>query len=1235
MPRLALYLFGPPPIELDGEPVHISRRKVVALLAYLAMTGTPHSRDALATLLWPERSQSRARAYLRRALSELNRALGEGVLEIDRESAGLDSNAGLWLDVDVFRQHLAQCATHGHPAAEVCQECLLPLEEAVGLYHDDFLAGFTLRDSPDFDEWQFFQSEGLRDELVLSLERLVRWHRSKRQHSRAIAHARRWLVLDPLHEPVHRHLMQLYDQAGQRSAALRQYQECVRVLEAELGLPPTAATTALYDSISRRAEERDESPTPSPTPRYTLPAQSTPFIGRQTELAQIRGLLQDPNCRLLTLIGPGGSGKTRLALQAAEARLDANVHKHGVFFVSLAPLSSAEAIVPTVADVLGFRFFGGGTPQQQLLDFLRQRNLLLIMDNYEHLLAPPVSPPVGGTEGGAQLVSDVIKTAPNVKILATSRARLNVGGEHRFLVRGMDYPEEALETTADARDFDAVQLFIQGACRAQLGFEAAGDVLQDIVRICHTVEGLPLGVRLAAAWVDVLPPAEIAAQISQSLDLLETERRDVPERQRSVRAAFDHSWHLLTDHERAAMQALSVFRGSFSRQGAQCVSGALLRDLRALVDKSLLQPVPGGRYEVHELLRQYAAEKLGANRELEFAARNRHCAHYADALQGWAVDLKSSRSPTALVEIEGEMENVRAAWNWSVQRGDLERLDQAIEGLCLYHLLRRRPHDGEALCQSAADQLAASHPVCGRFASAILDKRPAPGHSALQSAPEERGAISAPTLSESRSKAEGLRVLAKLLTWQAWFCWYQGRGGPSSRLQGPCLALLEDLESAGYDVRLEKARILLAGGDLEQCLPLVRTLDDQWWKAQLLANCACSTDDYYEARESVHEVIALFETLGDQSFAAHILTYWGWKAFSRSNYGEAKKVWEESLPLHRSLGDQFWEAITLHSLGCAAWVFGDCGRAHHPLEEAAALQRALGDQRGLADSLHQLANVVLYQGRFERAERLARESIAISRAIGHRNTIAEGCRALGMALIGLGEFAEAQSPLEESAAVYTELGWVAEPVFANIWLSRAKLHLGQTDQARTLGESCLTRAREAGVRREIGLSLLLLGDVALAEGACREACGSLQDGFSVLQAIGYQPELGPVMASVGAAMQGLGKRSEARKHVQEALRMTIEIEAAFPLLRALPAAALLLCDAGQRDRAVEAYALASRYPYVANSRWFEDVVGKHIAAASESLPPDVVAAAKEHGRARDLRETAEELLGELGAAVEA
>src|SRR6266568_2812354 len=258
MSDLALFLMGSPRIVRDGIVLNVDTRKATALIAYLAVTKRPQSRDALAALLWPEYDQAHARATLRRTLSTLNKALAGTWLHIDRETVAIDASAHMWLDVDEFYSHLEECKRHGHPATEVCSAGLEPLAGAVSLYRDDFLAGFGLRDSPNFDDWQFFQADTMRRDLSNALERLVRGHSILPDYTSAIAYARRWLALDRLHEPTYRYLMQLYAWSGQRAAALHQYRECVQVLQKELGVAPLEATTQLYQAI----KENQQTPPP-------------------------------------------------------------------------------------------------------------------------------------------------------------------------------------------------------------------------------------------------------------------------------------------------------------------------------------------------------------------------------------------------------------------------------------------------------------------------------------------------------------------------------------------------------------------------------------------------------------------------------------------------------------------------------------------------------------------------------------------------------------------------------------------------------------------------------------------------------------------------------------------------------------------------------------------------------------------------------------------------------------
>ena len=351
-------------------------------------------------------------------------------------------------------------------------------------------------------------------------------------------------------------------------------------------------------------------------------------------------LVEEPACRLLTLTGPGGSGKSRLALEVAGAHLEA--YPGGVYWVALAPLASPAAIVPAIAQALGFAFdasapAGPETLQQQLLAYLKRRRMLLVLDNAEHL------PALG------KLADDILATAPEVKLLVTSRTRLGVRGEHLVPVRGMHVPpiehDRAEARAVDGRQYSAVQLFAQSARRLGRASVLDDESLGPVVNICRAVDGLPLGILLAAAWTQMLNPVEIARELGQGgkgLDLLAADCHVAPARQQSMRVVFDHSWQLLSRREREVMRDLSTFVGGCTREAAQQVAGASLRDLMALVRQSLLARTACGRYEMHELMRQYAAERLAASADGGNAARTRHAAYYAAALARWATDSNSA-----------------------------------------------------------------------------------------------------------------------------------------------------------------------------------------------------------------------------------------------------------------------------------------------------------------------------------------------------------------------------------------------------------------------------------------------------------------------------------------------------------------------------------------------------------------------------------------------------------------
>jgi tetratricopeptide (TPR) repeat protein len=692
----------------------------------------------------------------------------------------------------------------------------------------------------------------------------------------------------------------------------------------------------------------------------------------------------------------------------------------------------------------------------------------------------------------------------------------------------MDFPD--WETPEDAARYSAVELFLQGARRARADLKLSADDLTYLTRICRLVGGMPLGILLAAAWVDTLTPAEIAVEIAQSLDILETELRDVPARQRSIRAMFDHSWRLLTEREREVFQGSSVFRGGFTREAGQQVSGASLRELKALVDKSLLSHTPMARYEVHELLRQYAEEKLDESPAAAEAARDRHCAYYSAALQKWGMDLKGARQGTALAEMWADRENTRTAWDWAVERGQVERLDQAVEGLWRYYRRRGRNQEGEAACRAAAEKLRAT------------------------------------------ASGNGLRVLAKILTWQGRFTW-MGGNETGARLLRQSLALLDSSELADQDTRAERAYTLLQMGSVA-------------------------------------------EDTGDEE--------------------EARRLHEQSLALYRALGDRWGTAMLVAALSTRASREGNYSEAKQLAEKSLALRRALSDQWGIANALITLTEPHWAQGHLEEAERLYQEAIAIHQENGHRGSeLVIGLGGLGSILLLRGKYAEAHAQSQQALALCEDTGQKRQLGWIRADLGAAKLHQGQYEAARTQAQKSLTLAREVGVGSwfSIGSPLWLLGSVALAEEAYAEAWGSCQESVAVyLENPGIWERIGlsSALAVAAYAARGLGDLRQATAHLNEALRTAPKSGAFAPLMHALPALALLLADQGEVERAVELYALASRHPFLANSRWFEDVAGKHIAAIAATLPLEAVAAAQERGRARDLWDTAAQLVVESG-----
>jgi predicted ATPase/DNA-binding SARP family transcriptional activator/Tfp pilus assembly protein PilF len=883
-------------------------------------SGTHERREKLAGLFWPDSEESRARRQLRQALWRLRKSIGPDYLHSDRISIGFNPDSNYNLDVDILKQETAW--------AQATSEVV----ENISEYSGELLPGF-------YDEWVLQERSRLASLFDLRMQLLLSRLLEERRWKEVILCSEAWIARGEAPEQAYRALMIAHDHLSDKAGVSSVYQRCVDDLNRELDVLPSEETQSLHERLMREDETLDERPA---LPRHNLRQPLTTFIGRDRELQKISEYLADASCHLLTLNGPGGIGKTRLALEAARRSIQA--FPYGVFFVSLAHTDSEDLLAPTIAEALGLSFFGDEDPRTQLLDFLREKEVLLVLDNLEQIV------------DGVEFLARILEISPGVKILATTREALNLYGEWRFDVSGMAYPTDIEDQAHD--EYSAIRLFLDRARISSPGFSPSERDRYSILRICQLVQGMPLAIELAAVWTQTLTCEEIADAIEINLDMLTTTKHDVPERQRSLRASFNYSWSMLPEEERSVLRRLAVFRGGFRRDAALMVADASLSMLSNLLDKSLLRRSDTGRFEIHPLLGRFIHQELIERDDEQQIVRQSLCEYYAGFFEEHFQKLRSDGQDATLIKVGEEHENIRAALPWFMDHVGVGTLDRVLRVLRVFYDVRGRYEEGERLFRWSAEQL-------GPAARQTVDL-----------------------------KSEQIPMYARAVASRAWFCHRLHRTGEAISLGNDAVSLAvrlgtQDIEADALDtlgvVALRQGDYQKAKGLFKDSLAIWRELGNHWWQGtelNCLAHAARSLGRLEEASQYADEAISQFKQSGNRWGILSVLSAKGAIARELGELEEAAQCYQESLAMSREIRYQGGIARSSLGLGRVALALGDFNAARQNAHTSLGVYKTIGKMIEISSALTLVGDIHRAQGETHVSEEYFRQALELAIEVG-------------------------------------------------------------------------------------------------------------------------------------------------------------------------------------------------------------------------------------------------------------
>ena len=1020
-PPLVVRLLGACEIVFDNHHLSdLGSRKAQALFSYLAVVAKPVARETLAALLWPEMSEKAAKNNLRTTLTMLNKRLGP-YLEVTTTNIAFGGHLTYTLDVELLRSGIDAAIATGNLGA---------LQAAVSLYQGEFLEGFHVRNAEPFEEWVLQQREQLHLLVLHALERLTALCVERGEQAIGLDAGHALLTLEPWSEVAHRQMMKLLATSGQRSLALAQYNRCRQTLADELGVEPMPETMALYEQIKTGTFDEgslaDESKglvmaassvngtaSRKLVVAHNLLAPLSKFIGRTDELAFIHERLTADGCRLLTIIGPGGIGKSSLALEAGWHLLDSNnIHfPDGIFFIALAGIGSVDdesvdtqnrrvSIITTIAESIGCQLHGNQPAQTQLQAYLQPRRLLLILDNFEQLV------------GCTDLIVTLLTNAPDITMLITSRLCLNVRGETILTLKGLSLP-----ATNDMASFhedltwqrsEAVALFIERAQCLDPSLVIHPKTMNSIVQICQAVDGLPLALEMIVAWVNVYSYAEIADKLAQDYqehELLISPYLDHPQRHQALQTVFDDSWKLLAEDLQRTLAQLSIFVSQFTRQAAQTIAGVTLSTLKQLRDHSLLQIDADGIYSLHPLIKQFAAQKwqqlTAPQPEQRYLLRRAHSSYFLQEVENLAETLRGEKEVAAIRTLQKHHVEIVRGWQWAIQQEDRTLIQRTMFGLFRYLELTNQTIDGKALFDMGTAPL--RDPTTAWLSVAHC-------HFLRRLAEHD----------QARNHLEKLitRISSTDVTKQEWV---------STSLRTEAVAKIE-----AQVTRQEEDTIM----DV-----LLFALSVLGWVYYEQGNY----DAAYNCFSIVHRQAA-----ADQTHVMQALNGLGAVSFSTKQYAAAQQHYQAALTHARRNADLHYTAIALGNLAAQAQATNAYDEAEHYLQMRLEIDQRTQNVRQMAVSYQRLGQLALLREAYAQAEAYFDKSLVHFEQLGNSPEIAHVLLDLSKSFLRQNQLLQAETACMHSLQLAHHAQMTPRILSALTLLAEIRIAEGRKDEAAAL-----------------------------------------------------------------------------------------------------------------------------------------------------------------------------------------